>query len=182
MFGRTYFCEEVTEKAIGETVTLKGWVQKRRDLGGLIFIDLRDRTGLVQIVFNPKVSPEALSIAEKVRTEYVLDVKGTVLARDQRSVNENLKTGTIEVQVEELTIINEAKTTPFMIEDKTNVSEDVRLKYHYHVIRENSQAAVLLELGYLSNPAEEMLVNTQHYQEAVTTGIFEGLARYFKNK
>ncbi|MDQ0414525.1 aspartate--tRNA ligase [Mesobacillus stamsii] len=135
MFGRTYFCEEVTEKAIGETVTLKGWVQKRRDLGGLIFIDLRDRTGLVQIVFNPKVSPEALSIAEKVRTEYVLDVKGTVLARDQRSVNENLKTGTIEVQVEELTIINEAKTTPFMIEDKTNVSEDVRLKYRYLDLR-----------------------------------------------
>lgn len=135
MFGRTYFCGEVTEKAIGETVTLKGWVQKRRDLGGLIFIDLRDRTGLVQIVFNPKVSPEALSIAEKVRTEYVLDVKGTVLARDQRSVNENLKTGTIEVQVEELTIINEAKTTPFMIEDKTNVSEDVRLKYRYLDLR-----------------------------------------------
>jgi aspartyl-tRNA synthetase len=135
MFGRTYFCGEVTEKAIGEKVTLKGWVQKRRDLGGLIFIDLRDRTGIVQIVFNPDVSPEALALAEKVRTEYVLDVKGTVIARGEGTVNENLKTGKIEVQAEELTIINEAKTTPFMIADKTDVSEDVRLKYRYLDLR-----------------------------------------------
>jgi aspartyl-tRNA synthetase len=135
MFGRSYFCGEVTEKAVGEKVTLKGWVQKRRDLGGLIFIDLRDRTGLVQIVFNPEVSPEALSIAEKVRTEYVLDVKGTVIAREAGSVNENLNTGKIEVQVDDLTIINEAKTTPFVIADKTDVSEDVRLKYRYLDLR-----------------------------------------------
>ncbi|MCM3572014.1 MULTISPECIES: aspartate--tRNA ligase [Mesobacillus] len=135
MFGRSYFCGEVTEEAIGEKVTLKGWVQKRRDLGGLIFIDLRDRTGLVQIVFNPDVSPEALTLAEKVRTEYVLDVKGTVIARGEGSINENLKTGRIEVQAEELTIINEAKTTPFVIADKTDVSEDVRLKYRYLDLR-----------------------------------------------
>ena len=135
MFGRSYFCGEVTEEAIGEKVTLKGWVQKRRDLGGLIFIDLRDRTGLVQIVFNPDVSPEALSLAEKVRTEYVLDVKGTVIGRSEGSINENLKTGRIEVQAEELTIINEAKTTPFVIADKTDVSEDVRLKYRYLDLR-----------------------------------------------
>ncbi|MBT2694162.1 aspartate--tRNA ligase [Bacillus sp. ISL-55] len=135
MFGRSYFCGEVTEEAIGEKVTLKGWVQKRRDLGGLIFIDLRDRTGLVQIVFNPDVSPEALSLADKVRTEYVLDVKGTVIARSEGSINGNLKTGKIEVQAEELTIINEAKTTPFVIADKTEVSEDVRLKYRYLDLR-----------------------------------------------
>lgn len=135
MFGRTYFCGEVTEQAIGEKVTLKGWVQKRRDLGGLIFIDLRDRTGIVQIVFNPDVSPEALALAEKVRTEYVLDVKGTVIARAEGTINENLKTGKIEVQAEELAIINEAKTTPFIIADKTDVSEDVRLKYRYLDLR-----------------------------------------------
>lgn len=135
MFGRTYFCGEVTEKAIGEKVTLKGWVQKRRDLGGLIFIDLRDRTGIVQIVFNPDVSSEALSLAEKVRTEYVLDVKGTVIARGEGTINDNLKTGKVEVKVEELTIINEAKTTPFVIADKTDVSEDVRLKYRYLDLR-----------------------------------------------
>ncbi|RSD24095.1 aspartate--tRNA ligase [Mesobacillus subterraneus] len=135
MFGRSYFCGEVTEEAIGEKVTLKGWVQKRRDLGGLIFIDLRDRTGLVQIVFNPDVSQEALSLADKVRTEYVLDVKGTVIARSEGSINPNLKTGKIEIQVEDLTIINEAKTTPFVIADKTDVSEDVRLKYRYLDLR-----------------------------------------------
>ncbi|MCM3669954.1 aspartate--tRNA ligase [Mesobacillus maritimus] len=131
MFGRSYFCGEVTEKAIGESVALKGWVQKRRDLGGLIFIDLRDRTGLVQIVFNPDVSKEALEIAEKVRSEFVLSVKGKVLARAEGTVNENLSTGKIEVAAEEVTIINEAKTPPFTITDKTDVSEDLRLKYRY---------------------------------------------------
>ncbi|MED4203225.1 aspartate--tRNA ligase [Neobacillus mesonae] len=131
MFGRTYFCGEVPETAVGEKVTLKGWVQKRRDLGGLIFIDLRDRTGIVQIVFNPDVSKEALEIAESIRNEYVLDVVGTVVARDPQTINENLKTGKIELQVETVTVINEAKTPPFMISDKTDASEDIRLKYRY---------------------------------------------------
>ena len=76
MFGRTYFCGEVTEKSIGESIVLKGWVQKRRDLGGLIFIDLRDRTGIVQVVFNPEINKEAIEIADKVRNEFVLDIKG----------------------------------------------------------------------------------------------------------
>ncbi|MDQ0197175.1 aspartate--tRNA ligase [Neobacillus ginsengisoli] len=131
MFGRSYFCGEVPETAIGEKVTLKGWVQKRRDLGGLIFIDLRDRSGIVQIVFNPDVSGGALQTAEKIRNEFVLDVIGTVVAREAGTVNDNLKTGKIEVQVEKVTIINEAKTPPFMISDKTDVAEDVRLKYRY---------------------------------------------------
>ncbi|MBL5766120.1 aspartate--tRNA ligase [Heyndrickxia sporothermodurans] len=135
MFGRTYYCGEVTEQHIGESITLKGWVQKRRDLGGLIFIDLRDRTGIVQIVFNPDISAEALAIAEKIRSEYVLDVKGTVVARDASTVNENLKTGKIEIKVDQVTIINEAKTPPFMIENKTEVAEDVRLKYRYLDLR-----------------------------------------------
>ncbi|CAG9607981.1 aspartate--tRNA ligase [Pseudoneobacillus rhizosphaerae] len=135
MFGRSYFCGEVTEAAIGEKVTLKGWVQKRRDLGGLIFIDLRDRTGIVQVVFHPDVSSEALQIAEKIRSEYVLDIEGTVIARQEGTVNENLSTGRIEVQAEKVTIINEAKTTPFVIADKTEVSEDVRLNYRYLDLR-----------------------------------------------
>lgn len=135
MFGRTYYCGEVTEQAIGEKVTLKGWVQKRRDLGGLIFIDLRDRTGIVQVVFNPAFSEEALAVAEKVRSEYVLDVVGTVVAREEGTVNENIKTGKIEIHADELTIINEAKTPPFAIEDKTEVSEDLRLKYRYLDLR-----------------------------------------------
>lgn len=135
MFGRTYYCGEVTEKCIGETVTLKGWVQKRRDLGGLIFIDLRDRSGIVQIVFNPDFSAEALKIAEKIRSEYVLDIQGTVVARDAATINENLKTGKIEIKAEKVTIINEAKTPPFMIENKSEVAEDVRLKYRYLDLR-----------------------------------------------
>jgi aspartyl-tRNA synthetase len=131
MFGRSYFCGEVPESAVGEKVTLKGWVQKRRDLGGLIFIDLRDRSGIVQVVFNPDLSKEALQIAEKIRNEFVLDIVGTVVARDEATFNDNLKTGKIEVQAEKVTIINEAKTPPFMISDKTDASEDVRLKYRY---------------------------------------------------
>jgi aspartyl-tRNA synthetase len=135
MFGRTYYCGDVTEKNIGETVTLKGWVQKRRDLGGLIFIDLRDRAGIVQIVFNPDVSEQALKIAEKARNEFVLDIKGIVVAREEGTINPNLKTGKIEIKVEEATIINEAKTPPFMIENKTDVAEDIRLKYRYLDLR-----------------------------------------------
>jgi len=135
VYGRTYFCGEVPERAIGEEVILKGWVQKRRDLGGLIFIDLRDRTGLVQVVFSPEESKEALAIAEKIRNEYVLDIRGTVIARQEGTVNENLKTGKIEIKAKEVTIINEAKTPPFIIENKTDVSEDLRLKYRYLDLR-----------------------------------------------
>lgn len=136
MFGRTYYCGEVTEAAIGEKVVLKGWVQKRRDLGGLIFIDLRDRTGIVQIVINPEVSEDALKIAEKIRSEYVLDIEGTVVGRTEGTVNPNLSTGKIEVKVEHVTIINAAKNPPFLIEDKSEeVSEDVRLKYRYLDLR-----------------------------------------------
>lgn len=135
MQGRTYFCGEVPANAIGEKVILKGWVQRRRDLGGLIFIHLRDRTGIVQVVFNPEVNKEALEVAERVRSEYVVEVVGTVIARDEATFNPNLKTGTIEVQVERMTVINESKTPPFMIEDDAEVSEDVRLKYRYLDLR-----------------------------------------------
>ncbi|KQL20639.1 aspartate--tRNA ligase [Cytobacillus solani] len=135
MFGRSYYCGEITEAAIGEKVILKGWVQKRRDLGGLIFIDLRDRTGIVQVVFNPETSPEALVSAERVRNEFVLDIEGVVVAREEGTVNPNLKTGHIEIKAEKITILNEAKTPPFMLDDKTDVSEDVRLKYRYLDLR-----------------------------------------------
>ncbi|MBS4217047.1 aspartate--tRNA ligase [Bacillus sp. FJAT-49711] len=135
MFGRTHYCGEITEKSIGESVILKGWVQRRRDLGGLIFIDLRDRTGIVQIVFNPEISRQALEIAEKVRNEYVVDVRGTVVARNVGTINDNLKTGKIEIVVTEVNIINEAKTPPFMIENNTEAAEDIRLKYRYLDLR-----------------------------------------------
>ena len=135
MFGRTYYCGEVLESAIGEKVKLKGWVSKRRDLGGVIFIDLRDRTGIVQIVFNPDESTEALAIAERVRNEFVIDVEGTVVERDPETINSNIATGKIEVKVEKITILNASKTPPFAIDDKVEVSEDVRLKYRYLDLR-----------------------------------------------
>lgn len=136
MFGRTYYCGEVPESAIGEKVVLKGWVAKRRDLGGVIFIDLRDRSGVVQVVFNPEISEEALAIAERVRSEYVLDITGKVVERDEETINPNIPTGKIEVLVESVTIINAAKNPPFLIEDKSDeVSEDVRLKYRYLDLR-----------------------------------------------
>lgn len=135
MEGRSYYCGDVTEQQIGKKVVLKGWVQRRRDLGGLIFIDLRDRAGIVQIVFNTAVSEEAFKLAEKVRNEYVLEVEGKVVARSENTVNPNLKTGKIEIQADRLAIINNAKTPPFMIENETDVAEDVRLKYRYLDLR-----------------------------------------------
>ncbi len=135
MTQRTSYCGEVTEKFIGEKVVLKGWVQKRRDLGGLIFIDLRDRTGIVQIVFNPDLSKAALELAEKIRNEYVLSVTGSVVAREESTVNENINTGKIEIQAESVEIINSAKTPPFVIGDQSDVNEDVRLKYRYLDLR-----------------------------------------------
>ncbi|WP_129688096.1 aspartate--tRNA ligase [Gottfriedia acidiceleris] len=135
MEQRTHLCGELRESHIGQSVTLKGWVQKRRDLGGLIFIDLRDRSGLVQIVFNPETSGEALSLAETVRNEFILHVHGKVVSRGEGTVNTNLETGAIEVSVEKLEIINKAKNPPFAIENKTEVAEDLRLKYRYLDLR-----------------------------------------------
>ncbi|ASS92014.1 aspartate--tRNA ligase [Bacillaceae bacterium ZC4] len=136
MFGRSYYCGEISEKAIGEKVVLKGWVQRRRDLGGLIFIDLRDRTGVVQIVFNPEVSKEALEIAEKIRSEYVLDIEGEVVKRSEETINPNIRTGKVEVVVQSVTILNSAKTPPFSLADqKADISEEVRLKYRYLDLR-----------------------------------------------
>ncbi len=135
MFGRTHYCGEVSEQQIDEKVVLKGWVQKRRDLGGLIFIDLRDRTGIVQVVFNPELHSEALKIAEKVRSEYVLDIEGIVIPRQEGTVNNTLKTGKIEIQVTKISILSEAKNPPFAISDQTEVAEDLRLKYRYLDLR-----------------------------------------------
>lgn len=132
---RTHYCGELSEKEVGSTVTIKGWVQTRRDLGGLIFLDLRDREGIVQAVFNPEISKEALEIAETVRSEYVLSITGEVIERQESQKNPLTKTGTIEIKVEQVEIINKAKTPPFQIEDDSNVGEDIRLKYRYLDLR-----------------------------------------------
>ncbi|MDF2556191.1 MAG: aspS [Bacillales bacterium] len=136
LVNRTYFCGEVPASSVGEKITLKGWVQKRRNLGGLIFVDLRDRTGIVQVVFNPDTaSAEVLESAEKIRSEFVLDVTGTVVARVGNNINPNMKTGSVEVHAESLQILNEAKTTPFYMEEVSEANEDLRLKYRYLDLR-----------------------------------------------
>ena len=139
---RTHYCGQLTEDIIGQTVTLQGWVQKRRDLGGLIFIDLRDRAGIVQIVFNPDFSKEALEIAESIRSEFVIEVQGKVVEREEKQKNDKLQTGSIEIHVENIKIINEAKTPPFIIEDETDVNEEIRLKYRYLDLRRPQLARV----------------------------------------
>lgn len=118
-----------------ETVLLKGWVHRRRDLGELIFIDLRDASGIVQIVFNPDYSKEALEIAEKLRSEFVIEVEGKVIKRDAETVNPNIPTGEIEVTVSEMHVMNKSKNLPFLIHEAQDVSEDLRLKHRYIDLR-----------------------------------------------
>lgn len=133
--SRSHYCGEVNETVIGQRVTLKGWVQKRRDLGGLIFVDVRDRSGIVQVVFNPEISEAAAAIGESLRNEFVVHIDGLVVARADGQVNTAMKTGKVEVQVDHASIINAAKNPPFAIEDNTDVSEDLRLKYRYLDLR-----------------------------------------------
>ncbi len=132
---RTHQCGLLTKSDVGTKVTLNGWVQRRRDLGGVLFIDLRDRSGIVQVVFNPDFSGEALAIADRARNEYVLAVSGTVVERNADTKNPNLETGEIEVRITEIEIMNAAKTPPFFIEDGVEVDEQVRLKYRYLDLR-----------------------------------------------
>lgn len=137
----TTYCGLVTEAFLGQEITLKGWVNNRRDLGGLIFVDLRDREGIVQVVFNPAFSEEALKIAETVRSEYVVEVQGTVTKRDPETVNPKIKTGQVEVQVTNIKVINKSETPPFSInEENVNVDENIRLKYRYLDLRRQELA------------------------------------------
>ncbi|WP_077327157.1 aspartate--tRNA ligase [Virgibacillus siamensis] len=155
------------ESNIGEKVLLKGWVQKRRDLGGLIFIDLRDKSGLVQVVFNPDHSKEALETAESVRTEYVVQISGKVVERDKSTVNEAMKTGEIEVIAEELIILNKAKTPPFLIQDQSDVAEDLRLKYRYIDLRRNVLQNTF-KLRHQTTQAVRNFLNEQDFLEMET--------------
>ncbi|ESA51819.1 aspartate--tRNA ligase [Streptococcus pyogenes] len=131
---RSMYAGRVREEHIGTTITLKGWVSRRRDLGGLIFIDLRDREGVMQLVINPEeVSSDVMATAERLRSEYVIEVEGFVEARQQ--ANDKLATGMVELKVSALTILNTAKTTPFEIKDDVEVSDDTRLRYRYLDLR-----------------------------------------------
>lgn len=128
MAKRTVYCGLVSKTELEQTVTLKGWVQKRRDLGGVIFIDLRDREGIVQVVFNPELSKAAWEIADKCRSEYVIEVTGKVILRDEAAINPKMKTGEFEVIASDITVLNKAKTPPFAIEDEQEISDEIRMK------------------------------------------------------
>ena len=131
---RSMYAGRVREEHIGQEITLKGWVARRRDLGGLIFIDLRDREGIMQLVINPeKVSAEVMATAESLRSEFVIEVTGQVAAREQ--ANDKLATGAVELNVTALTVLNTAKTTPFEIKDGIEANDDTRLRYRYLDLR-----------------------------------------------
>ncbi|MGZ3568294.1 MAG: aspartate--tRNA ligase [Thermodesulfobacteriota bacterium] len=135
---RTGYCGDLRKKDVDREVILLGWVQRRRDLGGLIFVELRDRQGVVQVVFNPELSSASHEKAQSLRSEYVVAVQGMVVARPEGTVNQRLNTGEIEVVAKELKILNTSKTPPFLIEDEEKVAEDTRLKYRYLDLRRPS--------------------------------------------
>jgi len=132
---RTHYCGSLRASHEGEEVVLMGWTHRRRDHGGVTFVDLRDREGIVQVVFNPEVSPDSHQEAKRIRSEFVLAVRGTVRRRPTEMLNPNLESGDIEVMVDELEILNESKTPPFLIEGGEDISENVRLKYRYLDLR-----------------------------------------------
>jgi aspartyl-tRNA synthetase len=132
---RTNYCGDLRRKDVGREVTLTGWVQRRRDLGGLIFVELRDRQGMVQVVFNPEVNREAHEKAQALRSEFVVGVKGEVVFRPEGTANPKMNTGEIEVIAKELKILNVSKTPPFLIEDEEEVLESLRLQYRYLDLR-----------------------------------------------
>ena len=125
---RTIRCGEVREGHIGQEVTLNGWVHRRRDHGGLIFIDLRDRAGLIQVVFDPEESQAALEAAHDLRSEFVIAVRGEIRRRPEGTENAELETGAVEMRVRELEVLNEAKTPPFSLTDRTDTDELIRMK------------------------------------------------------
>lgn len=141
---RTHKCGELNKQHLGEQVSLCGWVHRRRDHGGVIFIDLRDRTGLTQVVFDPD-SPDTFKIAESVRSEYVLQIEGIVRERPEGTVNENMDTGEIEVLVNKVVVLNKSETPPFPIESDIEVNEETRLRYRYiDLRREEMQKRMLV--------------------------------------
>ncbi len=130
--GKRIGAGTLTKEHVGKEVVLKGWVHRRRDLGELIFIDLRDQSGIVQLVFNPDYSREALEIADKLRSEFVIEVHGKVIERDPETVNPNLKTGDIEVTVSEVNILNRSKPIPFLIHEQITVLDLSSLKEYFN--------------------------------------------------
>lgn len=167
-FRRSHHCGELTKSDIGKQVRVAGWVHRRRDHGGLIFIDLRDRFGLTQVVFNPELNPEAHQTAEALRSECVISVSGEVIPRAEGMANPKLATGEIEVMVDHIQVLSKAKTPPFSICDETiEVREDLRLKYRYLDIRRGDIADCLLKRHQLMQITRQQL-NSNGFLEITT--------------
>ena len=165
--GKRIGAGTLTKEHVGKEVVLKGWVHRRRDLGELIFIDLRDQSGIVQLVFNPDYSREALEIADKLRSEFVIEVHGKVIERDPETVNPNLKTGDIEVTVSEVNILNRSKPIPFLIHEAEDVSEDLRLKYRYLDLRREDMQNTFKKRHQITQSVRNFL-NEQNFLELET--------------
>ena len=156
MAKRSMYAGDVTAADVDKTLTLKGWVKKSRRLGNLIFVDLRDRAGIVQLVFSAEFDAAALEQANTLRSEFVIEATGTVKARKPEAVNPNMKTGEVEVEVHKLTILNKAKTAPFEIDDNVTATEDTKLKYRYLDLRRpEMQKALMLR--------SKITMSTNHY-------------------
>ena len=164
---RTTYAGLVDEKYLDQEVCLKGWVQKRRNLGNLIFIDLRDIEGIVQLVFSQEFNPEALKVAEQLRSEYVIEVKGKVVARGEKAINPNMRTGKVEVEVSDIEILNKAKTTPFDIADDINASDDLRLQYRYLDLRRPEMQKALMTRNRITQTVHSYL-DENHFLDIET--------------
>ncbi|MDQ6734065.1 MAG: aspartate--tRNA ligase, partial [Nitrospirota bacterium] len=167
MMARTHTCGELRRSHVGQTVTLNGWVQRRRDHGSVLFIDIRDRHGMTQIVFNAETVPQAHKQGEKLGSEDVIAVTGIVGQRPEGANNPNLATGDIEVLVQCIEILNEAKTPPFIIEDDAEVTDTLRLKYRYLDLRRPKMQR-LLELRHRVSAVVRLFLNEQHFLEVET--------------
>lgn len=164
---RTHMCGELTRKQVGQSVVLNGWVQRRRDHGAVMFVDVRDRTGITQVVFNAERNAVVHKAAHTLRSECVVSISGQVMARPEESKNPNLPTGEIEVFADEVEILNEAKTPPFLIEDEAEVTEAIRLKYRYLDLRRPKMQR-LLALRHAVAQAARGFLNANGFLEVET--------------
>jgi len=166
-FVRTHYCGEVTKEDCGKKITLLGWVQRRRDLGGLIFVDIRDRSGICQVVFNPETYPLAHAVGHNLKSEYCVAVQGELSERPKEMQNSAMQTGEVELIAERITILNEAKTPPFVVEDGQDVSEALKLKYRYLDLRRPSLQANLM-LRHKAAMAARTYLDTAGFIEVET--------------
>ncbi len=162
-FDRTHYCAEISEEEVGREVRLAGWVHRRRDHGGVIFVDLRDRTGIVQAVFNPEFSPESHRKADTLRNECVIGIEGVVTKRPEGMTNPKLKTGLVEVMVGRLAVFNRSRVLPFSLEDETDVDEAIRLRYRFLDLR---------------RPSMQANIALRHRVTKLTRDYFDGLGFY----